>query len=161
MRPIRPREDGHDNQEVLVGANDQRPLQAILKWIPVEVIAAYQFTIGVVPFSNSAMLITVAIIFVFLTAGWIAFATIDPQTAKNIAWRQVLLAVVAFIVWVVGTQPDVMKYLYPSWASWVGSIALGIGWLLLPIIDGILRRLGVHRTEIGSRSNQGTYLSGR
>ncbi len=143
MTPIRPRVDGHDNREILVGADDQRPLQAILKWIPVEVIAAYQFTIGIVDSSSPKILITVAIIFVFLTAGWIAFATVDHQASKNIAWRQVVLAVTAFIVWVVGTQPEVMKVPFQSWTSSIGSIALGIGWLLLPIIDGILQRLGV------------------
>ena|SRR5258708_5053280 len=143
MQPIRPRAKGGDAKEVLVGSESQRPLEAILKWVPVEVIAAYQFTIGVVPAGYPKTSVLIVALFVLLTGPWIAFATNEIDAKSKIAWRQVILATVAFCIWVVGTQPEIVRSSVPIWENWMGSIFLGVGWLLLPIADGILRMMGI------------------
>jgi len=113
------------------------PLDAILKWIPVEVIGAYQFSLGVVP-ADGMERGWLALIFLVLTAGWIAFATGEQD--KPIAKRQTVLSTFAFAVWIVGTQASLAAQVVPDWKAWMGSIVLAVGWLLLPILSGILLR---------------------
>jgi hypothetical protein len=145
MRPLRPRviADDESGQDQFFGATEGKALEAILKWIPIEVIAAYQFTIGVVPAGQPAFQIPLAVVFTILTGGWIGFATVDAKSPHPIAWRQVILSTFAFAIWIVGTQPVTLKQVFLGWEPWIGSIVLGLGWLLLPIMNGILIRAGV------------------
>lgn len=140
MRPLRPRvtADDESRQEQFFGASDGKALDAILKWIPIEVIAAYQFTIGVVPENKPEFLLPLAVVFTILTGGWIAFATANAESLHRIAWRQVILSTFAFAIWIVGTQPTALKQLVEWWEPFIGSIVLGVGWLLLPILNGLL-----------------------
>jgi hypothetical protein len=143
MSPIRQRNKGGDQEYVFAGSDEDKPLQAVLKWIPVEVIGAYQVAVGVVPSNRPAVTALLAIVFVVLSGAWIAFATADDASKNLIAWRQVVLATIAFALWILGTQPEVIKYAVSNWENWMGSVVLGLGWLLLPIADGILRRMHV------------------
>lgn len=121
-------------------------ISAITKWIPIEVIAFYE---GVTtPFgdllSKGWWLFYAIITGVIVTFLWIAFATESPKAASPIAWRQVILSCFAFIVWVTGTtSPDIWKVPAPWWHPGINPAALAAGAILLPIIDGILRRAGV------------------
>ena len=143
MSPLRQRNKGWDKEQVYAGSDDDKPLQAVLKWIPVEVIGAYQVAIGVVPPNRPAVIALLAIVFVVLSGAWIAFATANDVSKSLIAWRQVILATIAFTLWILGTQPEVVRYAVSSWENWMGSVVLGLGWLLLPIADGILRKMHV------------------
>jgi hypothetical protein len=127
-----------------VGAGEEdKPLTAILKWIPVEIIGTYKFVMGFIPADAEAWRLTVTILTIPLTAGWIAFAT-TPE-AKRIAWRQVILSPFAFACWVAAIQGDVMLDIVSGWKAWMGSVILAAGTVLLPILDGILRRLDVRQ----------------
>jgi hypothetical protein len=150
MPALRPRVIGGDARErdgrLAVSATSDRDgvISAITKWIPIEVIAFYE---GVTtPFGNDLArglwyAIAAGTVVTFL---WIAFATESSQKASRIAWRQVVLACVAFVFWVVGTtSPDVWKTLLWWWHPGINPAALAAGAVALPITDGIMRRAGV------------------
>ena len=134
-----------DGRIVIAGAPDRDGvISAITKWIPIEVIAFYE---GIAtPFGDklSQGLVYAIIAGVTVTFLWIAFATESAKNASRIAWRQVILSCFAFIFWVIGTtSPDIWKALAPWWHPGINPAALAAGAILLPIIDGILRRAGV------------------
>jgi hypothetical protein len=137
---LRPRVRGFDTDRVLVSAEREALVEKITKWIPIEVIGAYQVVCGFITEEVSAVL-GVSIAFAALTFGWIAFATKGPT--ERIAWRQTVLSTVAFSLWAVGTQPSLVRGVSPDGPPWIGPVALGVGSLALPILDGILKRLGM------------------
>jgi hypothetical protein len=150
MPSLRPRVLGGDVHEQdgrisASGASNRDGLvTAITKWIPVEVIAFYE---GITtPFGNAIAgalpyAIPAGLVVTFL---WIAFATTTEKTQSRIAWRQVVLSCVAFLFWVIGTtSPDIWKLVLPWWHVGLNPAALATGGILLPISDGIMRRLGV------------------
>lgn len=143
LRPRVKSEDSIDRAgRTLVGKKDKDHLiDAIIKWIPVEVIGVYKFVMGIVPTDVTSWRLGISVFALILTPAWIAFATKPPE--KKIAWRQVLLAPFAFVCWVAAIQTDVVTILYSGWQAWMGSVVLGFGTLLLPIFDGLLKRGGV------------------
>ena len=117
---------------------------ALAKWVPVEVIAFYE---GVTtPFGSqiAGLLWYTIIVGVIIVLLWTAFATEDSTKSSRIAWRQVIISSIAFVFWVAGTtSPDIWKMLYSWWQVGINPAILALGAVLLPIVDGILRRLGV------------------
>jgi hypothetical protein len=141
LRPRVVRADLPKPGRVAISAeNEDSTFKAIMAWIPVEVIGAYKFVIGLIPLDYSSWRIWLTAIVCVLAPAWIAFATKPDQ--KDIAWRQVFIAPFAFVCWVVAIQPDIPALLNGDWKPWMGSVVLGVGTLLLPVIDGILKRLG-------------------
>jgi hypothetical protein len=150
MPILRPRVTGGDERErdgrVAASPTSEKDgvISAITKWIPIEIIAFYQGL--TTPFGNDLAhwlwwAIVAGTVVTFL---WIAFATESAQKASRIAWRQVVLACVAFVFWVVGTtSPDVWKALLSWWVPGISPAALALGAVALPITDGVMRRLGV------------------
>lgn len=147
----RPRVVGGDVREVdgkisisTTSANKDGLISAITKWIPIEVIAFYE---GITtPFGDKIAqgLVYTIVGGVIVTFLWIAFATEIPAAASKIAWRQVILSCFAFVFWVVGTtSPDVWKIVAPWWLPGINPATLAAGAIALPIIDGIMRRLGI------------------
>jgi hypothetical protein len=147
----RPRVVGGDVREVdgkisisTTPDNRDGTLSAITKWIPIEVIAFYE---GITtPFGDkiSQALVYTIIAGVIITFLWIAFATDNSTAASRIAWRQVILSCFAFVFWVVGTtSPDIWKMVAPWWLPGINPAALAAGAIALPIINGIMRRLGI------------------
>jgi hypothetical protein len=116
-------------------------LSAIIKWIPVEILTVFKTVDGFVPVEKYGTRLILGATFMFLTPLWIGYAT-HPE-GKPVAWRQVILAPVAFCLWAIAMLGDPLKYIFVSWNPWMGSVSLGIGTLLLPIFDGLLRSLGV------------------
>lgn len=142
IRPRVVRSDRPGPGRISVAASDQDSLvKSILNWIPVEVITVYKTIDNLVPDSFHRGL---AIAGIVITALWIAFAT-KPDNQPT-AWRQVILASFAFMCWAVGMQPTVLPFLQgsPDQVK-VGSAFLAGGTLLLPILDGILKRAGVRQ----------------
>jgi hypothetical protein len=150
LMPWRPRVHGGDIRErdgriaASTASDGEGPLSAITKWIPIEVIACYQ---GVTtPFGNKIAHIllyamTTGVVITFL---WTGFATEDAKAANRVAWRQVFLAVIAFIFWVLGTtSPDILRVLFPWWIPAANPAALALGALVLPIADNIMRHLRI------------------
>jgi hypothetical protein len=130
----------------MVGANEQDSLlAAIVKWIPVEVLTVYKAVDGFIPADKFSFHLTFILLVIILCALWIAFAT--RPSNQQIAWRQVILAPVAFTCWAVAMQSDLLKHFIPQWESWMGSVVLGVGILLLPVLEGILKALGVTQSE--------------
>jgi hypothetical protein len=150
MPSLRPRIAGGDVEvrggRVSVGPSKEKDgyLSAIVKWIPVEVLGFYEAI--TVPLGNSLaqglwIAIAAGAIVTFL---WIAFATKNSRKISSIAWRQALVSPAAFVFWVIGTtSPDVWKALFWWWRPEVNPAVLATGAVALPILDGILRRLGV------------------
>jgi hypothetical protein len=116
-------------------------LKSIVNWIPVEVIAPYEFTMGFIPAAHETFRLVVTFAAVPIAFLWIAFAT-KPDAGK-VAWRQAIIAPVAFVCWAMAMETEVIKALFMDWEPWMGSVALGAGTVLLPILDGILKALGV------------------
>lgn len=144
LRPRVIRPDKAMNGRIMATAADDKNLAAIVKWIPVEVIASYQFVLGLIPPANMGTRLWLTIIFAVLTPLWIGFAA--KESGETIAWRQLILACVAFIFWTLGTQEDIAKDMIPVWEVWMGSVSLGLGTLCLPILDGILCKLGIRQS---------------
>jgi hypothetical protein len=142
---LRPRVIGEDVERtgrVAVAKKDRdHLLTAIMNWIPIEVIGVYKFVTGFIPLDYPAWRFWITVIVLVLTPFWIAFAT-KPR-GRKIAWRQVFLAPFAFACWIAVIQTDVVSAIIPTWQGWMGSVILGVGTVLLPILDGIMRRCGV------------------
>ncbi len=145
MPLLRPRvvlKDAPRSRTVPASPSDEDSiLGAIVKWIPAEIIGAYKFIIGFVPVEDATFRLWLSIAAIPICALWIAFAT-KPE-GRNIAWRQAILAPIAFTCWAVAMQGDIMKHISPGWEIWMGSVVLGGGMMLLPIFDGILKAAGV------------------
>lgn len=130
----------------MVGSQAKEPLlAAIITWIPAEVLTAYKALDGLIPPDKSSFRLWFSLGMVPACALWIAFAT-KPQD-KPVAWRQVVISPFAFICWAVALQSDMLKGLFPGWEPWIGSVILGIGTVLLPILDGILTALGLRQSS--------------
>jgi hypothetical protein len=150
MPSLRPRVSGGDTRvvdgRVLVSSGESRDstVSALVKWIPIEVIAFYEaittpFGNDVGPFLMHA--IAAGAVASFL---WTAFATTEKKASSPIAWRQVVLATLAFIFWAVGTtSPELLKGLLGVWHPALNPVTLAFGAIALPIVDGILRWLGM------------------
>lgn len=151
MPILRPRVVGGDASpsgrlDVDASSNKDSVISAITKWIPIEVIAFYEGL--TTPFGEqiSGWLFYAIGAGSIVTALWIAFATSDPGKQSQIAWRQVILACMAFIFWVVGTtSPTVWQVIFVSWRPEINSAVLTCGAIALPIVDGIMRRLGIRQ----------------
>jgi hypothetical protein len=141
QRVGKPPVDERISASVVGEEGDGSTLKAILGWIPTEVITAYKAGIGFVPLTYPSWRLWITILGIPITFLWIAYAT--RKKDEPLAWRQALISPVAFAFWVAAIEPDVMKMLNPDWQIWMGSLFLAGGMLLLPILDGILRSLGV------------------
>lgn len=134
------REDAPKSARIPIARQDQDQfITAIITWIPIEVIAVYKFVVDLIPLEYTPWRLHLTVLILILTPLWIAFATVPK--GKEIAWRQVILAPFAFVCWVAAIQQDVVVSLFDNWQSWMGSMVLGVGTLLLPIIDGMMKRL--------------------
>ncbi len=150
MPSLRPRVNGGDprvvNGRVLVSGGETRDstVTALVKWIPIEVIAFYE---GITtPFGNDIgpFLIYAIVAGMVATLLWTAFATGDQEARSAIAWRQVVLATLAFAFWVIGTtSPESWKVLIGAWHPALNPVLLAVGAFALPIVDGALRKFGV------------------
>jgi hypothetical protein len=119
--------------------DDDKALQAIATMIPVEVIAAYNSLIAVIPAAHVSIRFWLTVVMMPITALWIAFATKDGR----IGWRQVIIAPFAFACWTCAIQGALLMSVFPWWENWIGSVAVGLGTLVLPILNGFLKLLGV------------------
>lgn len=128
-------------------AKDEEIKTAILKWIPVEVIAVYEAALGVIPGDYIGFRLWLTIGLIPITGLWIGFATRDGSKNLPVAWRQLILSCLAFAFWSAGTQVDIMKAAISGWQPWMGSVTLAVGGILLPISEGVLYYLGI--TQMG------------
>ena len=111
-----------------------------------EVIACYEAVTAAFGNSIAAALPYVIPAGMLVTFGWIAFATEDKRPTSAIAWRQAWVSSSAFAFWVAGsTSADIWKLIVPWWNPAFNPALFAIGGVLLPIIDGILRRFGVRQ----------------
>lgn len=142
LRPRVIREDKHvsGRQPVAAGQED-KALQAVLKWIPIEIIGFYQAIMAAVPIEKTGFRLWATAAAVPICAGWIAFAT-KPDDHQGYAQRQIILAALAFVFWAAAVQSEVLHSTVAWWETWMGSAVLIFGSVLLPIFDGILKKLG-------------------
>jgi hypothetical protein len=142
MPLLRPRAVGayKTNGKVSIAGGDQKVLDLVLKWIPVEVIAFYQALMAEVPTKDGQLRLNITYAAAVICALWIAFATRPAE--KPVAWRQIILSTLAFVFWAAAVQNEVMQQLY-HWNQHTGAVVLIFGSILLPIFDGILAKLGV------------------
>jgi hypothetical protein len=147
MPLLRPRVIGIDKPgpgRIMVGAaSKDNLLKAIVTWIPVEVLTVYKTVDGFIPPDRNTFRLWFAVASTLICVLWIAFAT--KPNEKPIAWRQVILAPFAFACWVAAMQGDMLKGFDSRWESWIGAVILGLGTLLLPILDGILKAAGLRQ----------------
>ena len=142
MPLLRPRAVGayKADGKVAITGDNEKALDLVLKWIPLEVIAFYQALMAAIPTKEDQMRLNITYIAIAVCAAWIAFATRPAE--KPIAWRQVILSTLAFVFWAAAVQSEVMQKNY-HWYEFTGTVVLILGSVLLPIFDGILARLGV------------------
>src|ERR1019366_5807084 len=146
LRPRAMRADLPAAGRAPVAAGDQdTALKAVLKWIPIEVIGFYQAIMAAVPTEKTDVRLWLTAVTIPICALWIAFAT-KPDD-KRYAWRQIVLAALAFVFWGVAVQSEVLKAALSWWETWMGTVVLILGSVLLPIIDGLLMHLGLTQSQ--------------
>jgi hypothetical protein len=146
LRPRAVRIDKPSPGRMPVGAADQDTnLKALIKWIPTEVIGAYQAIIAAIPVAETAPRLWLSALGIPVCAAWIAFAT-KPEKAKP-AWRQIILSSVAFSIWAAAVQSEVLPKIFGWWQTWMGTVLLLFSAILLPILDGILKAIGLTQGE--------------
>ena len=112
----------------------------VVKYIPAEVVAAYQAGAGIILDSQAASKTNVLwawVAFLFILCPfWMAFAT--RERGQPIAWFQTLIAPVAFLVWVfaLGGPFEQAAWYEPLY----GSLALIAMTLVVPILEKVLVR---------------------
>lgn len=145
LRPRAMRADLPAAGRTPVAAGEQdTALKAVLKWIPIEIIGFYQAIMAAVPIAKTDVRLWLTAVTIPICALWIAFAT-KPDD-KGYAWRQIMLAALAFVFWSVAVQSEVLKAL-SWWETWMGTVVLILGSVLLPIFDGVLMRLGFTQNQ--------------
>lgn len=142
MPLLRPRAVGayKADGKVAIAGENEKALDLVLKWIPVEMIAFYQALMAAIPTKEGQLRLNITYVAIAVCALWIGFATRPAE--KPIAWRQILLSTLAFVFWAAAVQSEVMQKTY-HWYEFTGTVVLILGSVLLPIFDGILARLGV------------------
>jgi hypothetical protein len=125
----------------VAGGGEDNALKAVLTWIPIEVIGFYQAVMAAIPTENGSVRLVVTGIAIPVCAAWIAFAT--KPANKDFAWRQIILAALAFIFWAAAVQSEVLNGALGWWQSWMGTVVLIFGSVLLPIFDGLLMKVGL------------------
>jgi hypothetical protein len=149
MPLLRPRvtaaRDRGEEPQAISAESEQGPLAQIVKWIPVEVIAFYEAVMAAITDDKSDDLrLWLSLAGLVICGLWIAFAT-KPED-KGYAWRQIILAMLAFVFWAVGVQSEVMQRTF-GWPPVASTLTLLFGTMLLPIFDGILTKLGVPQNK--------------
>jgi hypothetical protein len=143
-RVIAKRDPGEEPQAISA-ESQQGPLAQIVKWIPVEVIAFYEAVMAAITDDKSDDLrLWLSLAGLVICGLWIAFATKTED--KGYAWRQIILAMLAFVFWAVGVQSEVMQRKF-GWAPAASTLTLLFGTMLLPIFDGVLTKLGVTQNK--------------
>ncbi len=144
MPLLRPRVARRDKPaagiEPVAAGEEDSALKAVLKWIPIEVIAFYQAAMAAIPTEKSHIRLWVTLLALPICAAWIAFAT--KLAEKDYAWRQIFLAALAFVFWASAVQSEVLHSTVGWWETWMGTVSLIVGSIMLPIFDGILMKLG-------------------
>jgi len=141
LRPRVIRSDRPRNGVVLAaGTQQDGPVPSIIKWIPIEIIGVYKSVSGLGAPDGSFVSI-IWILCLAATPLWIAFAAREPK--EPVPVRQVILSSIAFLVWTAGTESWI-AHLF-AWKSQIGSAILFFGTLLLPILDGVLKSMGIRQ----------------
>jgi hypothetical protein len=146
LRPRVIRQEKPGTGRILVATTSEDSLlSAIVKWIPVEVLTVYKTIDGFIAADYQPFRLWFTVGVIIICPLWIGFAT--KPDLKQIAWRQVILAPIAFTCWAVAMQTEIMKEIFFGWLPWMGSVVLGVGTLLLPIFDGMLKALGINQSQ--------------
>lgn len=124
---------------------DDDKVKAVMILIPVEVIAAFNL-IAAISAIPTKVLFVITLAMIPITGLYVAFGT--REDGKGIAWRQVVLAPFAFACWISAMQGAMLTAIFPWWQSWIGNLALALGTLLLPILNGILKALNVPQNAL-------------
>lgn len=113
-------------------------LAKIVTYIPAEAIATYQAVVGVVPDDRQASVVPwVAGIVLLLTPAWMYVATMSEDEPP--AWFQVIIAPIAFVVWLVAVGSPLVTVLFGSPVEpWLGSVVLISATAAIPLIEKAL-----------------------
>lgn len=144
LRPRVIRNDKSGPGRTAVSAEkEDKFLAAVIKWIPVEVIAAYEAGLGFIPSDYPTVRLWFTLLLIPLTGLWIKFSTRESKK-EPVAYRQVVVSSVAFAIWSVGTQIGIVQGVISGWEPWMGSVTLLLGgFIVLPGVEWILYWAGV------------------
>ncbi len=132
---------GEDN--AAAKANDDGFVATVVKYVPIEVVAVFEAIAVAIPTANAKATFWIAVVMIPMTALWILFGTTNEVKNRKIAWRQVILAPLAFAFWAAGTQLTMMQVQFTGWKPWMSAAAVAAGSFALPICNGVLRALNV------------------
>lgn len=143
-RAVRNDKDGPGRTQV-AAADEDKNLKAVIKWIPTEFIGLYQAIMAAVPLAEGGARLWLSGLGIPLCAAWIGFATKPPEA--KLAWRQIILAAVAFTVWAAAVQSEVLQASIDWWKPWMGTVLLLFAGAFLPVLDKILKAIGLTQGE--------------
>jgi hypothetical protein len=135
MPVLRPRVDRAARPGVVTlggGTTVDSALARLLTYVPVEVIAVYQASLGLLPTLGPTAAWVWFGFLLILCPLWIAFATRGGKTDK-VDWFHIAAATVCFIVWTFAQQSGPFATLHYSPAA--GSLVLLGASLLIPLLD--------------------------
>jgi len=118
-------------------------ISKIIKYIPAESIALYEFIEGVIPQENRSEVIPlVALAIIVLTPIWMALAT-KPDNGQVKFWQfHVVISPFAFFVWLIALSSPAVEVVFGSPVeSWQGSIILAIVSGIIPLLEIFSKRL--------------------
>jgi hypothetical protein len=114
-------------------------LSRLVAYIPAETITAHQAFRGFVPESDRmAVMPVLEALLIVATPIWVAYMT--REKTEPVAWHQVLISGLAFIVWLLAVKAALVSSLPFAWADYYGSILMvGCGVLIFPMLERFFR----------------------
>lgn len=143
LRPRVYRGNRNDGRIPVADTDRDNLVSAVVKMVPIEIIATYEFVDGITPATSPSTALWISIILIIITPLWVLFAATDRTVGERLPIRQAILSTCAYAIWIIGTQEAVVMQIITVWESWMGSVVLSVGAVSLAIFEGILKNLGI------------------
>ena len=112
---------------------------ALVKYVPAETLAFFVPAAAGIGRDRSALLILVVVVGAIGTLGYLWLrAQAEPDKNKRPLLHFYVLAVIAFLVWAIGTAPSVAQLAHLDEVA--AGVVLGTGVFLIPLADRLLTR---------------------
>jgi hypothetical protein len=114
-------------------------LSRLIAYIPAEAISVHQAIRGFVPEPERLSVMPwVEGLLIIATPIWVSVMT--RNNAEPVAWHQVVISTLAFIVWLLAVKAALFASL--GWPDYYGSIIMvACGIMVFPLLEQLFRRL--------------------
>jgi hypothetical protein len=115
-------------------------MSRLVAYIPAEIITAHQAFRGFIPEADRASVMPfLELLLIVATPVWMAYMTRERH--DPVAWHQVLISALAFVVWLLAIKAALVGCLPLTWPDYYGSILIvACGVLIFPLLERLFRR---------------------